>query len=332
MKLLITGGCGFIGSNFVRYILSNYPDYRIINLDALTYAGNLESLEDISKDPNYKFVKGDILDYNMVMGLLEGCDGILNFAAETHVDRSILDPSIFIGTNILGTQVLLEASKKRNIARFLHVSTDEVYGSLGPSGAFTEESQLMPNSPYAASKAGSDHFVRAYYKTYGLPTIITRSSNNFGPCQYPEKLIPFFIMKAMCDEDVPLYGDGLNVRDWIYVEDNCRAIDMVFHRGREGEVYNIGGGNERSNLEITRMILRSLDKPEALINYVEDRPGHDRRYALDSAKIEKELGWRPLHDFEEAIMRTVDWYKKNLDWCKKVLERGKYGEGMGGRD
>lgn len=319
MKLLITGGCGFIGSNFVRYLLSTYPDYKIINLDSLTYAGNHDSLEDISERSNYTFVQGDILNYDLVIELIEDCDGILNFAAETHVDRSILDPSVFVKTNVLGTQVLLDASKKKNIPRFLQISTDEVYGSLGPEGAFTENSPLMPNSPYAASKAAADHLVRAYHKTFGFPAIITRSSNNYGPYQYPEKLIPLFITKSMADEKVPLYGDGLNVRDWIYVEDNCRAIDIVFHRGREGEVYNIGGGNERSNIEIARMILRVLNKPDSLISYVKDRPGHDRRYALDSTKIEKELGWKPINGFEEAIIRTINWYKDNIDWCRNVL-------------
>lgn len=322
MKLLITGGCGFIGSNFVKYILSTYPDYRVINLDALTYAGNLDNLEDVSKNPNYTFIQGDIGNYEQVVELIENCDGVLNFAAETHVDRSILDPAIFVRTNVLGTQVLLEAVRRKNIPRFLHVSTDEVYGSV-PRGAFTEESPLSPNSPYAASKAGADHLVRAYHNTYRLPSIITRSSNNFGPYQFPEKLIPLFVMKAMADEKVPLYGDGLNVRDWIFVEDNCRAIDMVFHKGKEGEIYNIGAGNERSNIEIATMILKAINKPGSLINYVDDRPGHDRRYALNSTKIEKELGWKAIHDFKEAIGKTIDWYKENRDWCRKVLTKFK---------
>ncbi len=321
MRLLITGGCGFIGSNFVRYILTNRTDYRIINLDLLTYAGNLKNLEDISKNSSYTFVKGDILDYDLLTDLAGDCDGILNFAAETHVDRSILDPSIFVKTNVLGTQILLEVARRRKIPRFLQVSTDEVYGSLGPSGTFKEESLLMPNSPYAASKAAGDHLARAYHKTYGLPVLITRSSNNFGPYQYPEKLIPLFFMKAIAGEKVPLYGDGMNVRDWIYVEDNCRAIDIVFHKGKDGEVYNIGGGNEKNNVEIAKMILRMLDKPESLISYVADRPGHDRRYALDTEKIRRELGWNPVHRFEEAIEKTTVWYKENQDWCKSVLSR-----------
>lgn len=321
MKLLITGGCGFIGSNFVRYLLSTRTDYKIINLDLLTYAGSLKNLEDIPKNSSYTFVKGDILDYDLLTDLAGDCDGILNFAAETHVDRSILDPSIFVKTNVLGTQILLEVARRRKIPRFLQVSTDEVYGSLGPSGTFKEESLLMPNSPYAASKAAGDHLARAYHKTYGLPVLITRSSNNFGPYQYPEKLIPLFIMKAIADEKVPLYGDGMNVRDWIYVEDNCRAIDIVFHKGRDGEVYNIGGVNEKNNIEIAKMILRMLDKPESLITYVQDRPGHDRRYALDSTKAERELGWRPVNNFDEAMEKTIGWYKKNQDWCKSVLSR-----------
>lgn len=321
MKLLITGGCGFIGSNFVRYLLSTRTDYKIINLDLLTYAGSLKNLEDISKNSSYTFVKGDILDYDLLTDLAGDCDGILNFAAETHVDRSILDPSIFVKTNVLGTQILLEVARRRKIPRFLQVSTDEVYGSLGPSGTFKEESLLMPNSPYAASKASGDHLARAYHKTYGLPVLITRSSNNFGPYQYPEKLIPLFIMKAIADEKVPLYGDGMNVRDWIYVEDNCRAIDIVFHKGRDGEVYNIGGVNEKNNIEIAKMILRMLDKPESLITYVQDRPGHDRRYALDSTKAERELGWRPVNNFDEAMEKTIGWYKENQDWCKSVLSR-----------
>lgn len=320
MKLLITGGCGFIGSNFIRHILKKYPHYKIINLDSLTYAGNLESLEDVSKNPNYTFKKGDILDYNLVMELIDSCEGVLNFAAETHVDRSIIDPSIFVRTNVLGTQILLEASRRKNIPRFLQISTDEVYGSI-EKGAFTEESLLSPNSPYAASKAGADYFVRAYHKTYRLPVMITRSSNNFGPYQYPEKLIPLFIIKAFTDERLPLYGDGLNVRDWIYVEDNCRAIDLVFHKGREGEIYNIGGGNEMGNVKIARMILKELKKPESLISYVKDRPGHDRRYALNSNKIKEELGWEPANDFEDAIKKTIYWYKDNINWCKKVLNK-----------
>lgn len=320
MKLLITGGCGFIGSNFIRYILKKYPHYKIINLDSLTYAGNLESLEDVSKNPNYTFIKGDISDYNLVMELIDSCEGVLNFAAETHVDRSITDPSIFVRTNVLGTQILLEASRRKNIPRFLQVSTDEVYGSI-EKGAFTEESLPLPNSPYAASKAGADHLVRAYHKTYRLPVIITRSSNNFGPYQYPEKIIPLFIMKAFSDEKLPLYGDGLNVRDWIYVEDNCTAIDLVFHKGREGEIYNIGGGNEMGNIEIARMILKELKRPESLISYVKDRPGHDRRYALNSKKIKEELGWEPANDFEDDIKKTIYWYKDNVNWCRKVLNK-----------
>jgi dTDP-glucose 4,6-dehydratase len=321
MRLLVTGGCGFIGSNFLRYILSAHPDYKIINLDSLTYAGKLDNVKDISTHPNYRFVHGDITDYELVREIVEESDGVINFAAETHVDRSILDPSIFVKTNVLGTQILLEVARRRKIPRFLQVSTDEVYGSLGPSGTFKEESLLMPNSPYAASKAAGDHLARAYHKTYGLPVLITRSSNNFGPYQYPEKLIPLFFMKAIAEEKVPLYGDGMNVRDWLYVEDNCRAIDIVFHKGRDGEIYNIGGGEEKNNIEIAKMILRMIDKPESLISYVADRPGHDRRYALDTEKIRRELGWNPVHGFVESMEKTIVWYKENQDWCKSVLSR-----------
>jgi dTDP-glucose 4,6-dehydratase len=322
MRLLITGGCGFIGSNFLRYILSAHPEYVIINLDALTYAGNLNSVKDISSYPNYTFIHGDITDFDLVSELMGRVDAVINFAAETHVDRSIIGPSIFVKTNVLGTQVLLDVAKIRKVQRFLQISTDEVYGSLWPEGRFTEESPLRPNSPYSASKAAADHLVMAYNHTYGLPALVCRPSNNFGHYQYPEKLIPLFIMKAMGDEQVPLYGDGLNVRDWIYVEDCCRAIYLVFEKGKDGEIYNIGGGNEKTNIEITRLILKVLNKPEGLINYVPDRPGHDRRYALDSNKIKKELGWRAIHDFDEAIRKTIDWYKENQDWCKKVLEKG----------
>lgn len=332
MKLLITGGCGFIGSNFLRYILSAYSDYKIINLDSLTYAGNLDTVKDISEHPNYTFVRGDITDFDLMRKIVKEVDGVINFAAETHVDRSIQDASIFVRTNVLGTQTILDAIRMNRISRFIHISTDEVYGSLGPDGKFTEESPLRPNSPYAASKASADHLVLAYRHTYSIPAIICRPSNNFGPYQYPEKLIPLFIFKALEDKPVPLYGDGLNVRDWIYVEDCCRAIDIVFHKGREGEIYNIGGGNERANIEITRLILKILGKPESLISYIDDRPGHDRRYALNSMKIEKELGWKPIHNFEETLEKTINWYRDNLWWCRKVLERGKHGEGMGGRD
>ena len=321
MKVLITGGAGFIGSNFVRYILSTHPDYEITNLDALTYAGNLENLSDIAGNPRYTFVKGDMTDRPLVEEVMKGCDAVLNFAAESHVDRSILEPDTFIKTNVLGTQVLLETARINKVSRFIQVSTDEVYGSLGPEGYFTEESPLMPNSPYAASKAGGDLIARAYYKTYGLPVIITRSSNNYGPYQFPEKLIPYFIARATRNESLPLYGDGRHIRDWIHVEDNCQAIDLVLQKGRIGGVYNIGGNCEKTNLEVAKAILKSLKKPESLIEYVKDRPGHDRRYAIDSTKVQKELDWRPKYTLEEGLARTIEWYLTHQNWVESLLER-----------
>lgn len=316
MKILITGGAGFIGSNFIRYILNKYPQYQVINLDKLTYAGNLDNLRDIENNPNYKFIKGDICDNKVVGKLARDADIIVNFAAETHVDRSILSASQFIQTNVYGTYVLLEAAKKYNLDRFIHISSDEVYGSI-QKGSFTEGSSLNPNSPYAASKASADHLVCAYFVTYNLPTIITRSSNNFGPYQYPEKIIPLFITNALEDKKLPLYGDGLNVRDWLYVLDNCKAIDLVLHKGSVGEVYNIGAGNEKINLELAKLILKMMGKPEDLIEYVKDRPGHDRRYSLDSSKIKK-LGWQPEFQFEDALRMTIDWYVKNQKWWKRL--------------
>jgi dTDP-glucose 4,6-dehydratase len=335
MQLLITGGLGFIGSNLIRLILKDHPNYSVINLDAMTYAGHPENLEGIDKDPRYKFVKGHIEDQKLVNEIVSGkmfgtIDGIINVAAETHVDRSITDPEVFVQTNVMGTQVLLEAAyqhsnanpanKGKNTIRFVQVSTDEVYGSLGATGFFTEETPLAANSPYSASKAGSDMLCRAYFHTYGLPVVITRCSNNYGPYQHPEKLIPLFIMNIMQDKQVPVYGDGMNVRDWLHVQDHAKAILLAFHKGQAGEVYNIGGNNERKNIEITKLILKELGKGENLIKYVQDRLGHDRRYAIDSSKIQKELGWKPDYTFETGIHETIDWYIKNPQWLKAVTK------------
>jgi len=321
--ILVTGGCGFIGSNFVRYMLRNY-DYKVINVDKLTYAGNLENLSDISDHPQYEFVRGDIADKALIEGLAsKGIDAVINFAAESHVDRSIEDPRVFIETNVLGTQVLLEAARKYGILRFVQISTDEVYGSLGPTGSFTETSPLTPNSPYSASKTAADLLARAYYKTYGLASIITRCSNNYGPYQFPEKLIPLMISNALEDNPLPVYGDGMNVRDWIYVEDHCRAIDLIMHKGKEGEVYNIGSNKEVPNIEIVKIILNRLNKPESLITFVEDRPGHDRRYAIDSTKLRNDLGWDIIYPFEEAIDVTIRWYVEHQNWWRKI-KSGEY--------
>lgn len=318
MKLLVTGGAGFIGSCFVRHILNKHKDYKVINLDALTYAGNIENLDDIKDNPNYKFVHGNICDKKLVRELINEVDAVINFAAESHVDRSITGPEIFIETNVQGTLNLLQAAKEAHIQRFLQVSTDEVYGTLGKDGYFYETTPLAPNSPYSASKASADLLVRAYYETYKMPVLNTRCSNNYGPYQYPEKLIPFFISKLLKDEKVPVYGDGLNVRDWLYVYDHCSAIDVVLHKGKVGEVYNIGGHNEKTNLEITKIILQAMGKDESSIEYVQDRLGHDRRYAIDNHKIQTELGWQPSLTFEEGIKLTIDWYLKNQDWIKSI--------------
>ena len=327
MKILVTGGCGFIGSNFIRYLLKTYPDDVIINVDKLTYAGNLENLSDFSHSPRYRFVKDDIADASrMEVFINDGIDAIVNFAAESHVDRSIQDPSAFVRTNIFGTFVLLEAIRKvlpRQPIRFLHISTDEVYGSLGEIGAFTEETALAPNSPYSASKTAADVMVRAYHRTYGLPALITRCSNNYGPYQFPEKLIPLMISNAMEDKELPIYGDGLNIRDWIYVEDHCRALDLVLRQGKEGEVYNVGGESEKTNLSVAQTILDHLGKPRSLIRFVADRPGHDRRYAIDFSKIGKELAWRPCVSFEEGIRRTIEWYETHREWWQKI-KTGEY--------
>ena len=326
VKVLVTGGAGFIGSNFVKYMLDKYSDYEIINLDALTYCGNLKNLTDIEDNPNYSFVKGDIRDSKLVDDIVSnGVDYIVNFAAESHVDRSIKDPEIFIKSNILGTQVLLDAAKKYNIKKYLQVSTDEVYGSLGEEGYFTEETPLQPNSPYSASKAGADLMVRAYSNTFDLPINITRCSNNYGPYQFPEKLIPLMISNALEDKELPIYGDGKNIRDWLHVYDHCSAIDLVLHKGRIGEVYNIGGHNEKQNIEIVKLILDALDKDESLIKYVKDRLGHDKRYAIDSSKIVNELGWTPKYTFETGIVETIEWYLDNQDWISDV-KSGEYQE------
>ncbi|OGC22121.1 dTDP-glucose 4,6-dehydratase [candidate division WOR-1 bacterium RIFOXYB2_FULL_42_35] len=319
MKLLVTGGAGFIGSNFIRFILSKYPQDEIINFDKLTYAGNLENLKDIEGDLRYKFFKGDICDPQAVekaLGLVDQVDAIVNFAAESHVDRSILAAGDFVRTDVFGTYVLLEAVKKFKIKRYLHISTDEVYGSID-QGSFTEESTLKPNSPYSASKAGGDLLVRSYFKTHGLPVLITRSSNNYGPYQYPEKIIPLFITNALQKQQLPLYGDGKNVRDWLYVVDNCEAVDLVLRQGKLGEVYNIGGESERQNIEVTKIILKELGLSEELIKYVDDRLGHDRRYSIDCSKVKK-LGWQPKTVFEQGLIETVRWYQANRQWWEKL--------------
>lgn len=318
MKLLVTGGAGFIGSCFVRHILNKYPEYQIINIDALTYAGNIENLKDIQNNPNYTFVHGDICDKNLIRDLTSQVDTIVNFAAESHVDRSITGPEIFIDTNVKGTLNLLQAAREMKTERYLQVSTDEVYGSLGKTGYFTENTPIAPNSPYSASKASADMLVRAYFETYNMPVLTTRCSNNYGPYQYPEKLIPFFISQLLNNEKVPVYGNGLNVRDWLYVYDHCAAIDTVLHKGKVGEVYNIGGHNEKTNMEITKIILEAMGKDESSIKYVEDRLGHDKRYAIDNNKIQTELGWEPSLTFEEGIKLTIDWYLNNQEWMKAL--------------
>ncbi|MET3852826.1 dTDP-glucose 4,6-dehydratase [Paenibacillus sp. OAE614] len=323
-KMLVTGGAGFIGSNFIIYMLQKYPELEIVNMDALTYAGNLENLSSIQNHPHYTFTATNITDAEAVeLWFQQGIDIVVNFAAESHVDRSILEPDIFVKTNVLGTQVLLDAARKHGVTKFVQVSTDEVYGTLGDTGLFTEETPLAPNSPYSASKAGGDLMVRAYYETFGLPVNITRCSNNYGPYQFPEKLIPLMISRALNEQPLPVYGDGLNIRDWLYVEDHCSAIDLVIHQGKPGEVYNIGGNNERTNLHIVRTILEELGKPESLITHVQDRPGHDRRYGIDPAKITRELGWKPKYDFESGIKETIQWYLDHKDWWARI-QSGEY--------
>ncbi len=321
MKIIVTGGAGFIGSCFIKHMLREHLDYKIINLDALTYAGNIENLNSVKDNPNYTFVHGNICDKKLVREIMQGVDCVINFAAESHVDRSITGPEIFIETNVQGTLNLLQAAKEANIQRFLQVSTDEVYGTLGPTGYFYETTPLAPNSPYSASKASADLLVRAYYETYKMPVLNTRCSNNYGPYQYPEKLIPFFILKLLRGEKVPVYGDGLNVRDWLYVYDHCSAIDTVLHKGNVGEVYNIGGHNEKTNIEITKLILDIMGKDESSIEYVQDRLGHDRRYAISNDKIQSQLGWEPSLTFEQGIKMTIYWYLNHLDWIESIEKK-----------
>ena len=328
MKILVTGGAGFIGGNFVHHMVNKYPDYEIVNLDLLTYAGNLETLKPVEDKPNYKFVKGDIADREFIMDLFEKekFDIVVNFAAESHVDRSIEDPSIFVKTNVEGTVVLLDAAKKYGVKRYHQVSTDEVYGDLPldrPDLFFTETTPLHTSSPYSSSKASADLFVLAYHRTFGLPVTISRCSNNYGPYHFPEKLIPLMISRALADEELPVYGKGENVRDWLHVSDHCEAIDLIIHKGKVGEVYNVGGHNERTNLEVVKTILKALDKPESLIKFVTDRPGHDMRYAIDSSKLKNELGWEPSLQFAEGIEKTVRWYLENGPWLDNVTS-GEY--------
>jgi len=320
-NVLVTGGAGFIGSNFVRYLLRAQREAVVVNFDKLTYAGNLENLADVEHDSRYRFVQGDICDRAAVERIFADfrIDTVIHFAAESHVDRSILGATVFVQTNVLGTQVLLDVARDRGVERFLNVSTDEVYGSLGPTGKFTETTPLHPNSPYAASKAGADLLALAYFHTFGLPVIVTRCSNNYGPYQFPEKLIPLMIINAMSDTPLPVYGDGQNVRDWLHVHDHCAAIDVIVQKGIVGQVYNIGGNNEWKNIDLVRTILAKLGKPESLIRYVKDRPGHDRRYAIEATKIMTELGWRPSYRFESGIAETVEWYAQHQTWWKRVM-------------
>ncbi|MCU6793454.1 dTDP-glucose 4,6-dehydratase [Paenibacillus sp. WQ 127069] len=332
--LLVTGGAGFIGSNFIHYMIAKHPSYKIINLDSLTYAGNLDNLRNIETNKNYLFIKGNICDSTLIQTIFNEYNPkyVVNFAAESHVDRSITNPQIFLETNIEGTQVLLDACRhhwatveRKLTSKFLQVSTDEVYGTLGPTGYFTEATPLAPNSPYSASKAAADMFVRAYHETFGINVNITRCSNNYGPYHFPEKLIPLIISNALEDKDLPVYGDGMNIRDWLYVEDHCRAIDLVLHEGKPGEVYNVGGHNEKANIEIVKLILKELNKPETLIKYVADRLGHDKRYAIDASKIKNELGWEPTVMFDEGIRYTIRWYLEHTGWLEKV-KNGEYTE------
>jgi len=323
MNLIVTGGAGFIGSNFVRHMLNTYPEYTIVNLDLLTYAGNKASLSDLMDNPKHIFVEGNITDRNLLDNLIAEykVDGIINFAAESHVDRSILNPEMFVETNIEGTLALLDAARKHGLKKYVQVSTDEVYGSLGAEGYFTEDTPLAPNSPYSASKAGADMLVRSYFETYGMDVNITRCSNNYGPFHFPEKLIPLMITNAMDQKNLPIYGDGENIRDWLHVTDHCAAIDLVFHKGKSGEVYNVGGHNERTNNQIVDLIVDRLNVSKDLVKYVEDRLGHDRRYAIDPIKLETELGWKPKYTFDTGIVETIDWYLANEVWWRPLKEK-----------
>jgi dTDP-glucose 4,6-dehydratase len=325
MNVLVTGGSGFIGSNLVRLLLAERPGWRVVNLDKLTYAGNAENLADLEGNPRYRFVRGDVCNGELVADVFktERIDGVMHLAAESHVDRSILAPAVFIETNVRGTQVLLEAARELGVKRFLHVSTDEVYGSLGPTGLFTEQTPLDPSSPYSASKASSDLLALAYARTFRLPVVVTRCSNNYGPYQFPEKLIPLMAANALRDLPLPVYGDGMNVRDWIHVEDHCRGLLVAYEKGRDGEVYNFGGASERHNIDIVRRVLGLLGKPESLIRYVKDRPGHDRRYAIDARKAQAELGWAPQRIFEEGLADTIQWYVEHRAWWERIIS-GEY--------
>ncbi len=336
MNVLITGGSGFIGSNLVRLVLAERPGWRVVNLDKLTYAGNAESLADVESSPRYRFVRGDIANGELVAEIVrsERIDAVMHLAAESHVDRSILSPAVFIETNVRGTQVLLEAARELGVKRFLQVSTDEVYGSLGPTGLFTEETPLAPSSPYSASKGASDMLALAYAHTFGLHVVVTRCSNNYGPYQFPEKLIPLMIANALEDKPLPVYGDGQNVRDWIHVEDHGRGLLAALEQGKPGQVYNFGASSERRNIEIVKMVLKLVGKPESLIQYVKDRPGHDRRYAIDAAKARRELSWEPRHPFEEALAATVRWYREHRGWWERIRTGeylGYYEKQYGGR-
>ena len=338
MKILVTGGAGFIGGNFVHYMVNKYPEDMIVNLDLLTYAGNLETLKPVEDKPNYRFVRGDIADREFIFKLFEEekFDVVINFAAESHVDRSISDPGIFVKTNVLGTTTLLDASREFGVKRYHQVSTDEVYGDLPldrPDLFFTETTPLHTSSPYSSSKASADLFVLAYHRTYGLPVTVSRCSNNYGPYQFPEKLIPLMISRALADESLPVYGNGANVRDWLHVYDHCVAIDLIVREGKVGEVYNIGGHNERTNMEVVKTILKALGKPESLITHVTDRLGHDRRYAIDPTKLETELGWKPKYTFDTGIPETIKWYLDNEDWWKHLIsgEYSQYYEKMYGQ-